>query len=87
MDYEGRVQKVNLILAQRLGADPNDSDRFGNGEFAFGMDYGPEGQRGAMIWQIVRLDSPERPSTRLTLSGAPTRQSKWPIFLSAPTRS
>jgi hypothetical protein len=67
MDYEGRVQKVKLILAQRLGADPNDSDRFGNGQFAFAMDYGPEGQRGTMIWQIVRLDRPERPSTRLTL--------------------
>jgi hypothetical protein len=67
MDYEGRVQKVKTILAQRLGADPNNSDRFGNGQFAFAMDYGPEGQRGTMIWQIVRLDSPERPSTRLAL--------------------
>jgi hypothetical protein len=66
MDYEGRTQKVRAILAQRLGTDPNDSDHFGNGQFVFAMDYGPQGQRGVMIWQIVRLDKPTRPQTRLT---------------------
>jgi hypothetical protein len=66
MDYEGRIKKVRTMLAERLGADPNDADRFGNGEFIFGMHYGMEGQRGAMLWRITRLDSPGRPHTQLT---------------------
>ena len=63
MDYEGRIKKVRAILADRLGADPNDSDRFGNGNFVFAMDYGPEGQRGVMVWQITRFDMAERRQT------------------------
>jgi hypothetical protein len=57
MDYEGRIQKVRKILAKRLGPDPKNPDRFGDAQFHPAMLYGPEGERGMMVWNILRLDS------------------------------
>ena len=58
MDYEGRIRKVRKILAERLPADPDNSDRFGNAQFAHAMQYGADGERGMMVWNIMRLDTP-----------------------------
>ena len=66
VDYEGRISKVRAILADRLGADPQNSDRFGNAQFAHAMLYGEEGERGVMSWQILRLDLPTHPQVRVT---------------------
>lgn len=66
VEYEGRVNKVYEILADRLGADPHNSDRFGNAQFAPAMLYGAEGERGVMVWQILWLDGPTHPQTRVT---------------------
>jgi hypothetical protein len=66
VDYEGRINKVREILADRLGVDPHNSDRFGNAQFAHAMLYGVEGERGVMLWQILRLDCPTHPQTRVT---------------------
>lgn len=61
MDYEERINKVRKILADRLGSDRNNSDRFGNAQFAHAMLYGEDGERGIMVWKILRLDSPTHP--------------------------
>jgi hypothetical protein len=66
VDYEGRINKVLTLLADRLGSDPNNGDRFGNAQFAHAMLHGADGERGLMVWQILRLDSPTHPHTRLT---------------------
>lgn len=63
MDYEGRIKKVRAILAERLGSDPDNSDRFGNAQFAHAMQYGADGERGMMVWNIMRLDHPMHPRT------------------------
>jgi hypothetical protein len=63
MDYEGRVIKVRQMLAKRLGADADNPDRFGNAQFHPAMHYGPEGERGMMVWNILRLDHPKHPHT------------------------
>jgi len=57
MDYEGRIIKVRQMLAERLGSDPNNSDRFGDAQFAHAMQYGADGERGMMVWNIMRLDT------------------------------
>jgi hypothetical protein len=59
VDYEGRIRKVRKILGERLPADPNNSDRFGNAQFAHAMQHGADGERGMMVWNIMRLDSPK----------------------------
>jgi hypothetical protein len=63
MDYEGRINKVRQMLGERLGADPNNRDRFGNAQFHSAMLYGAEGERGTMVWNILRLDSAKHPTT------------------------
>jgi hypothetical protein len=59
MDYEGRINKVRQILAERLGSHP--PDRFGNAQFHPAMLYGADGERGMMVWNILRLDTPTHP--------------------------
>jgi hypothetical protein len=61
MDYEGRIKKVREILAKRLASDPDNSDRFGKGQFIFGMADGEQGKLGVMRWQIMLLDSLTHP--------------------------
>jgi hypothetical protein len=63
MDYESRIIKVRQMLAERLGYDPDNSDRFGDAQFAHAMQYGADGERGMMVWNILRLDSPKHPTT------------------------
>lgn len=58
MDYEGRILKVRKMLAQRLGKDSHNPDRFGDAQFHPAMMYGADGERGMMVWNIMRLDSP-----------------------------
>jgi hypothetical protein len=58
MDYEGRIIKVRQMLAERLGSDPGNSGQFGNAQFAHAMQYGADGERGMMVWNIMRLDTP-----------------------------
>lgn len=57
MDYEGRITKVRQMLAERLGKDSNNPDRFGDAQFHPAMMYGVDGERGMMVWNIMRLDS------------------------------
>jgi hypothetical protein len=63
MDYEGRINKVRLLLDERLGGDRDNPDRFGEAQFHPAMLYGPEGERGMMLWNILRLDHPNHPRT------------------------
>jgi len=63
MDYEGRINKVRGILAERLGSDGDNSDRFGNAQFHPAMVYGAEGERGMMVWNLLRLNSSTHPRT------------------------
>lgn len=65
MDYEGRIRKVRKVLAERLGADLNNPDRFGEAQFHPAMMYGAEGERGMMVWNILRLDHPKHPRTEV----------------------
>jgi hypothetical protein len=66
VDYHGRIKKVRQILADRLGSDPTNSDRFGGAQFAHAMLYGAEGERGMMVWDILRLDGLTHPRTSIT---------------------
>ena len=59
MDYEGWITKVRQMLAERLGKDSNNPDRFGDAQFHPAMLYGADGERGMMVWNIMRLDSPK----------------------------
>ena len=63
MDYEGRINKVRQILREQLGSDADNPDRFGNAKFHPAMLYGAEGERGTMVWNILRLDHPKHPRT------------------------
>jgi hypothetical protein len=63
MDYQGRISKVKAILAEQLRQDPHNADRFGNAQFHAAMTYGPDGERGMMVWNILRLDSGKHPTT------------------------
>ena len=63
MDYEGRINKVRRLLDERLGGDRDNPDRFGEAQFHPAMLYGPEGERGMMLWNILRLDHPNHPRT------------------------
>jgi|HubBroStandDraft_5_1064220.scaffolds.fasta_scaffold03141_9 hypothetical protein len=58
MDYDGIIEQTKTILAKRLGPDPSNPDRFGNAQFHPAMMYGAEGERGEMVWNLMRLDRP-----------------------------
>lgn len=55
-DYKDRITAVRAILAERLGADDDNSERFGQGLFTCGMKYGESGKLGDMVWTVSRKD-------------------------------
>lgn len=63
--YRDYIQSIRSILAERLGANPNDGDTFGHGQFAFAAEYGERGNKGDMVWYVSRDDN--RMRRRLTV--------------------
>jgi hypothetical protein len=58
-DYSATTERVRELLRARLGGDCDNSERFGQGRFTFGMDYGDAGDHGQMIWIVTRYgDTP-----------------------------
>jgi hypothetical protein len=56
-DYRDHAERVRSVLEARLGSDPGNPDRFGNGLFVFGgAEYGTQGKKGDAIWYVSRAD-------------------------------
>ena len=76
-DYRDHANRVRSLLATQLGADPNDSDHFGDGHFVFGgAEYGETGQLGDTIWYVSRDDDLLRRRRRLTFEWRAYTQEK-----------
>lgn len=65
-DYEDRRNSVRRLLATQLGAHPDDTDRFGSGSFVCAAEYGEQGQKGDVVWYVMRHDEPLRRRRRMT---------------------
>lgn len=66
-DYQDRANRVRALLAEKLGSDPANPDRFGCGLFVFGgAEYGEQGRKGDVIWYVSRDDTLLRGRRRLT---------------------
>jgi len=64
-DYQDKIAAVREILGTHLAANPDDSEQFGNGAFAYAMEYGDSGDKGDMVWYVSRKDDVLRRRKRL----------------------
>lgn len=48
--------EIARLLTERLGADPDNVEKFGHGTFVSGMEYGESGQKGDLVFYVSRAD-------------------------------
>jgi hypothetical protein len=56
--------EVSRLLAGRLGANPDDPEKFGHGTFVSAMEYGEPGQKGDLVFYVSRDDVIGHPRKR-----------------------
>jgi hypothetical protein len=77
LDYDGIVDQTKAILAERLGSDTNNADRFGDAQFHPAMMYGADGERGMMVWNIMRLTALSTNAKTCTSIGVQAPRLRW----------
>ena len=56
---------ISGLLAKRLGATPDNVEKFGHGTFVSGMEYGERGHKGDLVFYVSRDDAIGHPRSRL----------------------